>query len=91
MRSFCERAAARRTESRCDRIDSHAARLPLSCAPACLEEVFILQGGYRDQLGERRAGEYILNDAGSAHAPVALEGEECIMLAVAHGGIELLR
>jgi anti-sigma factor ChrR (cupin superfamily) len=56
-----------------------------------LEEVFILQGGYRDQEGERRAGEYILNDAGSAHAPVALEGEDCIMLAVAHGGIELLR
>ena len=55
------------------------------------DEVFVLQGGYRDQQGERRAGEYILNDAGSAHAPVALEGEDCIMLAVAHGGIELLK
>jgi putative transcriptional regulator len=55
-----------------------------------LEEVFILQGGYRDPGGEHRAGEFILNDAGSAHAPVALDGEDCIMLAVAHGGIELL-
>src|SRR5437899_12254373 len=56
-----------------------------------LEEVFILQGGYRDNGGERRAGEYILNEAGSAHAPIALDGEDCIMLAVAHGGIALLK
>ena len=56
-----------------------------------LEEVFILQGGYRDNGGERRAGEYILNEAGSAHAPIAFDGEDCIMLAVAHGGIELLK
>ena len=55
------------------------------------EEVFILQGGYRDQQGERRVGEYILNEAGSAHAPVALDGQDCIMLAIAHGGIELLK
>jgi len=39
-----------------------------------LEEVLILQGGYLDQQGERCAGEYILNEAGSAHAPVALAG-----------------
>jgi anti-sigma factor ChrR (cupin superfamily) len=56
-----------------------------------LEEVFILQGGYRDSRGERRAGEYLINEAGSAHAPAALEGEDCIMLAIAHGGIELLK
>jgi putative transcriptional regulator len=56
-----------------------------------LEEVFILQGGYRDSRGELRAGEYIINEAGSAHAPIALEGEDCIMLAIAHGGIELLK
>jgi predicted ChrR family anti-sigma factor len=58
---------------------------------AGVEEVFILQGGYRDSRGELRAGQFIMNEAGSAHAPVALEGEDCIMLAVAHGGIELLR
>ena len=56
-----------------------------------LEEVLILQGGYRDGRGEHRAGDYVLNEEDSAHAPVALEGEDCIMLAVAHRGIELLK
>lgn len=58
-----------------------------------LEEVFILQGGYRDHAGVHRAGDYVLNDAGSAHHPVALEApaDDCIMLAVAHGGIEILQ
>jgi len=55
-----------------------------------IEEVFILQGGYRDSSGERHAGEYFINDAGSCHHPVALDGEDCIMIAFAHGGIELL-
>lgn len=55
------------------------------------EEVFILQGGYRDERGEHRAGEYLVNEAGSAHHPVALEGaEDCVMLAFAHGGVELV-
>ncbi|HVG30094.1 MAG TPA: cupin domain-containing protein [Pyrinomonadaceae bacterium] len=58
---------------------------------AGLEEVFILQGGYRDAAGEHRAGDYVLNDAGSAHRPTALAGEDCVMLAVAHSGIELLK
>lgn len=58
-----------------------------------VEEVFILQGGYRDPRGEHRAGDYVLNEAGSAHRPVALEdtAEDCVMLAFAHGGIELIR
>src|ERR687884_1909251 len=56
-----------------------------------LEEVFILQGGYRDSRGRHRAGDYVLNDAGSAHRPVALPGEDCVMLAVAHGGIEIMK
>jgi putative transcriptional regulator len=56
-----------------------------------IEEVLILQGGYRDYTGEHYAGEYILNDAGSVHYPVALEGDEdCIIFAVAHEGIELI-
>jgi 2,4'-dihydroxyacetophenone dioxygenase len=57
------------------------------------EEVFILQGGYRDPRGEHRAGDYVLNEAGSAHRPTALEdpAEDCVMLAFAHGGIELIR
>lgn len=56
-----------------------------------VEEVLILQGGYRDQSGEHRAGEYVVNEAGSSHHPVALDGaEDCIMVAFAHGGIRLL-
>jgi anti-sigma factor ChrR (cupin superfamily) len=58
---------------------------------AGLEEVFVLQGGYRDDKGEHRAGDYVLNEAGSAHHPAALEGEDCVMLAVAHSGIEILK
>lgn len=55
-----------------------------------IEEVFILQGGYEDSRGRHVAGDYVINEAGSAHLPVALEGsEDCIMFAVAHGGIEL--
>jgi anti-sigma factor ChrR (cupin superfamily) len=57
-----------------------------------IEEVFILQGGYTDSRGTHRAGDYVLNEAGSAHKPKALEDprEDCIMLAVAHGGIEIV-
>ena len=56
-----------------------------------IEEVLILQGGYSDQSGEHRAGQFIVNEAGSTHHPVALEvSEDCIMIAFAHGGIKLL-
>jgi anti-sigma factor ChrR (cupin superfamily) len=54
------------------------------------EEVFVLQGGYRDARGTYRAGDYVLNPAGSAHTPTALEGDEdCVLLAFAHSGITL--
>jgi anti-sigma factor ChrR (cupin superfamily) len=58
-----------------------------------LEEVFILQGGYKDSRGAHRAGDYVLNDAGSAHHPRALEDprEDCVMFFLAHGGIEILK
>ncbi|MDQ3805521.1 MAG: cupin domain-containing protein [Acidobacteriota bacterium] len=57
-----------------------------------VEEVFVLQGGYRDQRGAHCAGDYVLNEAGSAHQPAALaeEGEDCVLLAFAHGGIEII-
>jgi anti-sigma factor ChrR (cupin superfamily) len=56
-----------------------------------MEEVLILQGGYSDQSGEHRAGQYVVNEAGSTHHPVALDiGEDCLMIAFAHGGIKLL-
>ena len=56
-----------------------------------VEEVFVLQGGYRDARGEHRAGTYVLNPAGSAHSPVALEGpEDCVLFAVARSGVTLV-
>jgi len=56
-----------------------------------IEEVFVLQGGYRDARGEHRAGDYVLNPAGSAHRPVALEGaQDCVLLAFTHSGITLV-
>jgi anti-sigma factor ChrR (cupin superfamily) len=57
-----------------------------------VEEVFILQGGYADSRGAHRAGDYVINDAGSSHHPKALEDphEDCVMLAFARGGIEIV-
>jgi len=55
------------------------------------EEVFVVQGGYRDAAGTHREGEFVRNPAGSVHAPVALEGEACVLFSVAHGGIEVLK
>jgi len=54
------------------------------------EEVFVVQGGYRDEFGDHVAGQRRRYEDGSAHAPVALAGEECVLLAVAHEGIALL-
>lgn len=65
-----------------------------------VEEVLVLQGGYRDHLGEHRAGSYVRYEAGSEHAPRALgadasraspRGVPCILFASARAGIELLR
>jgi anti-sigma factor ChrR (cupin superfamily) len=55
------------------------------------EELFILRGGYRDDRGEHRAGEYVRYEDGTTHHPVALEGEEaCVFFAVSAEGIDLL-
>jgi anti-sigma factor ChrR (cupin superfamily) len=52
------------------------------------EHVLVLQGGYRDEAGEHRAGAFVTNDDGSEHAPVALDGAvPCVLLALAHEGI----
>ena len=61
------------------------------------EEVVVLAGGYRDEEGEHRQGDYVRYPAGSVHAPVALgdsdtpagpENPPCVLFAVAHDGIE---
>ena len=54
-----------------------------------VEEVLCLAGGYRDEHGTVRAGDYVRYEAGSTHAPVALAGEVCILYATARGGIRL--
>lgn len=57
------------------------------------EEVLVVQGGYRDGLGEHRAGSIVRYEDGTAHAPIALGGpgdDACVLLAVAHEGITLL-
>jgi anti-sigma factor ChrR (cupin superfamily) len=55
------------------------------------EEVLVLQGGYADARGEHRAGTFVRYEDGSSHAPVAVLGTDaCVLLALAHEGVELL-
>ncbi|MFK7738908.1 MAG: cupin domain-containing protein [Planctomycetota bacterium] len=57
------------------------------------EEVTVLQGGYRDELGSYRAGAFVRYDEGSEHAPVAIDepgASACVLLALAHEGVKLL-
>jgi putative transcriptional regulator len=54
-----------------------------------VEEVLCLAGGYRDEFGTVRAGDFVRYEAGSAHSPVALDGESCVLFATARGGIRI--
>ena len=57
------------------------------------EQVLVLCSGYRDQLGEHRAGAFVTYEDGTQHGPVAIDGagaEPCVLLALAHEGVELL-
>jgi len=63
------------------------------------EDVVILHGGYRDELGEHAAGTFLRYAAGSTHAPVACgdrslpEGPSnppCILFAIARQGVRTL-
>ncbi|HLU38786.1 MAG TPA: cupin domain-containing protein [Planctomycetota bacterium] len=81
-----------------DRERGHAAVM-IRMEPGCsyprhrhkgAEELLILQGGYRDETGEHRAGDFVRYEDGTSHHPVALDGEPCVFFAIAHEGIELL-
>jgi anti-sigma factor ChrR (cupin superfamily) len=84
-----------------DRASGRALAL-IAMAPGCgypphrhrgAEEVFVVQGGYRDERGEHLAGQYVRYEDGSAHGPVAIDGagaETCVLLALSHEGIALL-
>ncbi len=63
------------------------------------EDVWILEGGYRDEFGEYSAGTYLRYPPGSVHGPHALgraseptgpENPACLLFAVARGGVELI-
>ncbi len=63
------------------------------------EEVLVLAGGYRDDRGTHRAGDYVRYEPGSVHAPVALGDEAravgpdnpaCVLFATVRVGIEPL-
>lgn len=54
------------------------------------EEVLVLQGGYRDELGEYREGDFVRYEDGTRHGPVALEdGPVCILFATAEQGVDV--
>ena len=58
------------------------------------EDVLVLRGAYADELGVHRAGDFITYADGTTHTPVAVDGEseeDCILLSVAHEGIQLER
>jgi len=63
-----------------------------------VEEVLVLQGGYRDEFGTHESGDYVRYEAGSVHAPVALgephgsgaDQPSCLLYAIARGGTEVL-
>ena len=63
------------------------------------EEVLVLEGGYEDERGLWRAGDWVAYEAGSTHSPRALGDPDlpvgpsnpaCVLLAVARGGTERL-
>ncbi len=56
------------------------------------EELFVLQGGYRDEHGEYHSGAYVRYEDGSVHHPVALAGDDaepCVFFAISAEGIQL--
>ena len=64
-----------------------------------VEEVLVLSGGYRDELGDHVQGDFVRYPAGSVHAPVALgdrgaaagpSNPACVLYAIAREGVELV-
>lgn len=62
-----------------------------------VEDVLVLQGGYRDEFGTYGPGAYIRYPAGSVHRPMAIDvatgststnDRACVLFAIARGGVE---
>ncbi|MEO6594978.1 MAG: cupin domain-containing protein [Planctomycetota bacterium] len=57
------------------------------------EQVLVVQGGYHDEHGDHAAGQFVRYADGTSHAPVAQQApsaEACVLLALAHEGVQLL-
>jgi putative transcriptional regulator len=54
------------------------------------EELLILAGGYRDERGEHRAGDFVRYEDRTVHHPVALDGEPCVFFAISAEGIDFV-
>lgn len=53
------------------------------------EDSLVLQGGFRDSLGQYERGDYVHYDAGTVQEGLqAFDGEECILFVVSQQGIE---
>ena len=81
-----------------DRDDGYAAVLIRMAAGASYpahrhrgsEELFVLEGGYEDEHGAYRAGDFVRYDDGSVHHPRCVEGGPgCVFFAIAREGIVL--
>lgn len=53
------------------------------------EELLILRGGFRDEHGVYRAGEFCRFEDGTTHHPIALDEGDCVFFAIASEGIDL--
>ncbi len=57
------------------------------------EQLLVVHGAYTDDRGTHSAGQFVLYDDGTEHAPVATSepgGAPCVLLALANEGIKLL-
>ena len=55
------------------------------------EMTLVLQGGFADESGEYHPGDFLVREGWDKHTPVALEGEECICLAVLDAPLRFTR
>ncbi|MBZ0112119.1 MAG: cupin domain-containing protein [Thermoanaerobaculia bacterium] len=55
-----------------------------------LEEVLVLQGGYRDGLFEADAGDFVAYEPGSSHRPWTEPDEGCVVLSRIEKGVRFL-
>ena len=55
------------------------------------EMTLVLRGGFADESGEYHPGDFLVREGWDKHTPVALEGEECICLAVLDAPLRFTR